>query len=185
MKKNRKALLLILLFLPIAAALTVRAAEVGDLETRDRLVAFAHDKYGPVWEDGMLRYPYDMSKDCTNLTGKLIALARALPAGGLRTMHQQPFDNTHFGEPKVEVEDFGKLSLRRAIYDREKKALIVTTTGGPEEAEIGSILIIMLDFSKKYDLYIDGERVRRHERTETVRVKVSTEEDHDIILVER
>ncbi len=158
------------------------AAEVGDIETRDKLIAFADKKYEPVLENGMLRYPYSLSKGSTNLTGKLLACARAMSENGFHRMHNRPFDDAHFKEPKVTNVDFPNVLLRRAIYDRDRKALIVTTGPGAAGQADTSLKIERLDPSATYLLTIDGKQLETVQGREAIDITVSLDRGHDIVL---
>jgi hypothetical protein len=162
----------------------IYAAEMGDFETRDRLIAFADDKYDPVRQDGMMRYPANDSKGLNNLTGHLIAMARATPEGGLYTMHNQPLDDAHFKEPMVTNVDFPNVLLRRAIYDREKKALIVTTAPGMKNTGTTTLTIVNLDPSISYRLTVDGKETQNIKGREKHSESVGLQTGHDLVLIE-
>ncbi len=159
------------------------AAEVGDFDTRDKLIRFADEKYEPVWEDGTLHYPYNTSRGCTNLTGKLLAIARANPKDGFWKMHNQPFDDKHFKEPKVTEVDFPNVLLRRAIYDREKAALIVTTEPGAAGTGTKAFNVGNLDPGKTYTLMIDGKETSKIKGRKTYKVEIPLDTRHDVVLV--
>ena len=160
------------------------AAEVGDAETRDKLLVHADRKYAPVWEDGAYHYPFDRDRRCVPLSGILLGLARALPRDGLWTMHNRPFDGTHFKEPKIEGVDFPALVLRRAIYDREKKALIVTYEPGAKKRGSSRLRIANLDPNRSYQLYLDGKPLDRVERKVELEVEVPLDGRRHLALVQ-
>jgi len=160
----------------------VFAAEMGDMETRDKLISFADEKYGPVWDDGTLHYPYSDLKSCNNLTGKLIAMARALPKEGLSTMHNSPFDNKHFRNPYLSDIDFPNVLLKRAIYDEKNDALIVTTLPGKSKTGTTRMKINQLDQNKNYVLTIDGKNIRTHSDKKEIYFDVPLDAKHNIIL---
>lgn len=199
--------------------MTALAAEMGDTELRDALLKTAEKIFQPVWQDGMLHYPFQdhetylnvvevdgrmeivhqphnldldqldasaekflasikekgeapagpsiivkqtgpvtkmqqgpQSNDASNM---LFGLARALPAGGLHTMYNNPFDAASFTEPKIADLDVTKVSLKRVVYDREKKALVVSTHA-LEGGEDVAFSVINLDPQKTYELFVDG-----------------------------
>jgi hypothetical protein len=161
------------------------AAEVGDLATRDKLLGYADEMYRPVFEDGMLFYPHhDREKkiDPTALTGKLIALARANTKDGLGKLHNQPFGDAHFVEPFVSGVDYPDLLLKRAIYDTDREALIVTTEPGTGMRGATRIKVRRLDPRKTYRLSVDGKEVKTWQGREEVLVEVELDGKHDIIL---
>lgn len=160
------------------------AAEIGDTETRDQLLKYADDNYGPVWADGAMHYPYDKPK-CNNLTGVLLALARALPANGLKAMHNRPFDGAHFTGPVVSGVDFPKAVLRRAVYDPEKKALIVTTEPGAATAGSTTFQVKRLDPGKSYALTMDGKQVKIIQGQDSAKIEAPLDGRHDIVIAEQ
>jgi hypothetical protein len=160
------------------------AAEMGDFDTRDKLIAFADQKYQPVRDGGMMRYPADDSKGSTNLTGHLVALARAMPEDGLHKMHNRPFDDAHFREPVVANVDFPKLLITRAVYDREKKALVVSAEPGAEPRGKTEFEIRNLAPGKSYLLMIDGKETGKIRGKDRISVSIGLDKKHDVILAE-
>ena len=158
------------------------AAEVGDLEARDKLLQFADNKYDPVWENGSFYYPFNKDKKCTGLTGKLIAIARMLPKDGIWDLHNRPFDDEHFKDPAVAGADYVTASLTRAVYDRDKSALVVTAVLDVEEAKLK---LIRLDSDARYTLFIDGDKVREISGRDTATVKLTGKGEHDIVLAKK
>ena len=90
----------------------------------------------------------------SDLADRLIGIARALPPKGFYTMVNKPFDAKHFTEPAITGVDTKKVILKRAIYDRNKKALIISTL---EKSGSGStsFKVINLDPAKSYTLNVD------------------------------
>jgi hypothetical protein len=158
------------------------AGEVGDRETRDKLVAYADNKYGPTWQDGAYVYPFDKVKKCTGLTGVLIGIARANPEDGLWKMHNQPFDNAHFQEPVVEGVDFPKVLLSRAIYDRDKQALVITAVPGAKKGGKTSLKINRLSPAKSYAVYLDGEQKGTISSRTATEIEIPLDREHDVII---
>ena len=161
------------------------AAEVGDLETRDQILRAADAQYRPVWQDGAYYYPNNPSLGCTNLTDKLLALARALPAKGLWTLHNRPFDGAHFEEPTVTGVEFSKVGLRRAIYDRGQKALIITTVPAAKTGGKTSLIVMRLSPAKTYALTLDRQDVRTVQNQSEIILEVLLDREHDFILQEK
>jgi len=160
------------------------AAEMGDQETRDKLLKKAEQKYEPVWKDGAFYYPFDLDKKCSSLTGKLLAIARANPEDGMWRMHNKPFDERHFEQPRLAGVDFPRVLLRRAIYDREKQALIVTTVPGGA-GEKTSLEVVQLDPARTYELFMDGEHMKSFKAKESISIEIGLEGEHDLVLAAR
>ncbi len=88
------------------------SAEVGDTDTRDKLIAWCKDFYKPTWDNGMLHYPV-REDTYVNLsrtewtpwpqafTGVLVAFAAANSHDGILTLHNKPFTQRDFDSPQV------------------------------------------------------------------------------------
>jgi len=163
---------------------TMFAAEVGDFDTRDKLMRFADGKYNPVWQDGTFHYPYSKERKCNNLTGELLAIARANPENGLWAMHNQPFTQAHFAEPMVAGVDFPRVVLRRAIYDQSKKALIVTIEPGTNQRGKTTLRLIQLDPKKSYRIWLDRKELAKSQGQTEAPVEVALDGRHNLILIE-
>ncbi len=162
----------------------VYAAEMGDLKTRDGILAYADQTYQPAWLNGAYHYPYNLKQGCTNLTDRLLALGRANPKDGLWKMHNQPFDPEHFSEPKLSGVDFPKVLILRAIYDRDKKALIITVKPGDQKSGFTGFNIVQLDQKKSYRLLIDGKEINKYAGQTSIPVKINLDQERDLILME-
>ena len=161
---------------------TLYAGEMGDLATRDRLVAAADREYSPVWENGAFHYPYNLSRKCTNLTDKLLAMAKANPKDGLWTLHNRPFDAAHFVEPSLAGADFMKLGLRRAVYDRPKRVLVFTTDPLIKSRDSVVVQIINLDPQLDYRLFRDWQEQKTIPGQGSLSISIPLDARHDYIL---
>ena len=119
-----------------------------------------------------------------DLVDRHIAISRAIPKNGMWTMHNKPFDAEHFTEPAITGVDITKTALKRAIYDRQKKALIVSTvaTGGKDD---GSFKIVNLDPAKKYELILDGQTVEEISGVSDYTATHCCMHDHDFVLKQK
>ncbi len=161
---------------------TMLASEMGDYETRDRLLNFADRQYQPVAQNGTYHYPYNPDRGCTNLTDKLLAFARADPKNGLWELHNRPFAKEHFSQPKISGVDFPKALILRAIYDPAKAALIVSTEGGTAKTGSTGFEMRQLDSAKTYRLFLDGKEIEKYSGKSQISVKVSLDQKHDLVL---
>ncbi len=118
----------------------------------------------------------------SDLSDRLIAMARALPKNGLWTLHNKPFDKEHFSEPAITGVDIKKTALKRAIYDRSKLALIVSTMPAKSNAADGGFTIINLDPAKTYILAIDGKKTADVSGVKEYNVTLGGANAHDLIL---
>jgi len=170
------------------------AAEVGDTDTRDKLIAWCKDFYKPTWEDGMLRYPVgedtyiNLSKKAWTpwpqaLTGVLVAFAAANPHDGIWTMHNKPFTQKNFDSPQVTGVDYPNILLKRAIYDFEKEALIVTTEGSADQSGTTSFTVTQLDPGRTWELFMDGESQKKFSGTSSISIEVSLKGLHNMVVI--
>ena len=120
------------------------------------------------------------SNDASNM---LFGLARALPPGGLHAMCNDPFDAGSFAEPKVAGLDPAAISLKRALYDRAKKALVVSTRA-LEGGGAVSFSATNLDPQKTYELFLDGRSSGRFTGQTTCELKADASRAQDWVLKE-
>jgi len=120
----------------------------------------------------------------SDLADRLIAMARALPARGLYTMVNHPVDAEHFTEPAISNVDLKKVILKRAIYDRGNKTLIVSTIGKKDGGST-SFKVINLDPAKTYSIVIDKmhhmDLVNKPDHV----ITIDADKAHDIIVREK
>lgn len=211
---------------------TMLAAEMGDDETKEKLLKRANEFYDPIWEDGTFHYKYfdtcyaagvkppkgaktaDAAKTCChsssdkkrvavpmgslglgkcckdkfqndNVQDRLFGIARAIPKGGsgIRKMYDEPFDKQHFTEPKITDVDIKTTILKRAIYDRKNKALIVSTLKNDKSGN-ASMNIINLNPQKTYLLTDNDKTVAKINGVKEYKVMFDNQPAHDFILLE-
>ena len=115
----------------------VCASEVGDTDTLERLLRYADTYLHPVWNDD--GYHYRRHDEWLNADGNLTAMdphtanallpyARLNVPGGLAKLYAGVWGDAHFAEPAI-VEITPSCDLRRAVYDRDHDALVVTIVG--------------------------------------------------------
>ncbi len=120
----------------------------------------------------------------SDLADRLIAMARALPARGLYTMVNHPVDATHFTEPAITGVDLGKVILKRAVYDRGNKSLIVSTIG-KKDGGTSSFTVINLNPAKNYSIEIDNMHHRDVVNKPDHIIAIDANKAHDIIVREK
>lgn len=116
-----------------------------------------------------------------DLVDRQIAISRALPKNGMWTMHNKPFDKAHFAEPAITGVDLTALPLKRAIYDRAKQALIVSTQPA-KSAATGGFKIVNLDPAKTYALSVDGKALPDVTGVKEHPVTFDGAQAHDLVL---
>jgi len=170
------------------------AGEVGDTATSDKLIAWCKHNYKPTLDDdGMLHYPVgpdtyvNLSRTKWSelpqaFTGVLITFAAVNPPNGVWKLHNRPFTQRDFESPQITGLDYPNILLKRAIYDFEKEALIVSTMPGKGTGST-SINITQLDPSRTWDVIVDGENFCTVSGTSSTSVDVSMDAGHDIVLI--
>jgi len=138
------------------------AIEVGDADTARGLLAWADAHYGPVSENGELRYPRHREGKyrTSNLTGKLIALARSNRPNGIWQMHNRPWSDDDFAYPLLEGVDFPRVIVRQAFWDPTPGKLVVAIEPGSGPVET-SFRLVQLDPSHSWELTRDGAVLAR------------------------
>jgi hypothetical protein len=120
----------------------------------------------------------------SDLSDRLFAMARALPKNGLLKMYNNPFDQQHFIEPAITGVDLSTTLLKRAVYDRNKQALIISTMPSKTVAK-ADFKVIRLDPSKTYELYLDGNPLNEMSGIGEYIVSLDNSKGHDIILKQK
>jgi hypothetical protein len=117
----------------------------------------------------------------SDLADRLIAIARALPAKGLHTMVNNPVDATHFSEPAITGVDLGKVILKRAVYDRGREVLVVSTMA-KKDAGKTSIRIANLDLAKTYTVTVDGKHHADIVNQKQSELHFDASQSHDLLI---
>jgi hypothetical protein len=154
----------------------VLAAEVGDIETRDRFLAYADRYWSPRWDGDALNYPRsdgfvrageapgkngDVWTNVHVLTGNaLMGLSRINRADGFHAMINRPWGKAHFEQPYVSDVARESLLVSRAVYDPEKGALVVSLTPrSGAKTDAAGWTARNLDPAARYGVWRDGHRV--------------------------
>jgi hypothetical protein len=88
----------------------------------------------------------------------------------------------HFSEPAITGVDMTKTALKRAIYDRSRQALIVSTMPAKSGAVDSGFKIVNLDTTKTYQLTIDGIKDAEFNGVKEYDVTLGGAKAHDLIL---
>ncbi len=173
------------------------AGEVGDEGARAAIMEQCDGFFEPKWtEDGEFHYPVGgmdmiigfesekMPHIAIGPTGALAGIVRSNPPDGLYKLHSDPVPGA--GGPMVENIDIYKTNLRRAVYDSDVQALIITTDIGPlaEEGDMEDFKITNMNKSGINDwvLIIDGEVRDEYSGESEIDVSIPLDGPHDIIL---
>ena len=120
-----------------------------------------------------------------DIIDRQLALSRALPKNGMWTIHNKPFDTEHFAEPAIAGVDLSKTPLKRAIYDRSRLALIVSTRPAKSGAAAAGFKLINLMPGKTYTLSIDGKMISELNGVTQFNVTLDGAKPHDLILTQK
>jgi hypothetical protein len=139
---------------------TAYAAEVGDKDAVNKMLAYAQRNFNPVWENGEYYYPRsdDFSVDANGnshgvdpWTGNvLISMARLNKGGGFYNLYNQPWGEAQYRQPYISNVDAVSTNVSQAFYDKTKDALIVTLEPGPIAAKQIQFTVKQLDSTKTY-----------------------------------
>jgi hypothetical protein len=155
------------------------AVEVGDETTVRELLAYADATYRPEWQEGRLVYPirerppsgwldrvshwltWERGPLTTNLTGKLIALARSNRRNGVWQLHNRPWTDADFSMPLLEGVDFPRVLVRRAWWDADAQTLHLTLLPGNSAVEPTRFRVAGLDPARAWEILRDGATLAR------------------------
>lgn len=169
------------------------AAEVGDKEAVDKLLAYAERNYHPVWRDGEYYYPRndDYSVDAQGnsagvdpWTGSvLIPLARLNKGGGFYKLYNEPWGEEQYRQPYISDVDRLTTAVSQAFYDKNKEALIVTLNPGPIAAKRVQFTVRQLDPARNYAISKDGKAAARVHRDAAGRdASMKWQEDGSLLI---
>jgi hypothetical protein len=143
------------------------AAEMGDQDTRRKLLEYAEKNFHPVWQDGTYYFPrngnYKTTSDGAShgmdtWTGNvLLALMRLDKGGGFRRMYSEPWGKAELEAPQITDVDDLVTNVSQAYYDATKRALIVTLKPGPVKATRTEFRIRNLSSDLSYRVIRNGE----------------------------
>ena len=120
----------------------------------------------------------------SDVSNQVIGLARALPKNGMWMLVNKPFDDLHFTEPALGGVDVKNVMMKRAIYDRTHKALIVSTLSNKTGVET-TIKVIKLNPAKTYNLFINKEFQKEVKGKTEEDIKIDSKKSYDIVVVEK
>lgn len=135
------------------------AAELGDDETKQGLLAHADAKMNPVWKEGGLFYPRcdDLSTESyvTCVTGNaLIGATRIIPKNGLFNLFNSAWQEEELNLPVIGGVPYPQIMVTRAIY--RDNGIILNLTNSSEELINFVLTISQLDPLRKYSISIKG-----------------------------
>ncbi len=145
----------------IFGTLALAAAEVGDTETRDGLLAYADKYLSPTWKNAGLFYPHNDDKAGTGYTtalvgNALIAGARLCPRDGFRQMYDRSWDAAELSAPELCEVDFPAVLVREAVYPGNGILLRVALACGHAGAESQTVAFRGLELARPVRVAVDG-----------------------------
>ncbi|WAO91159.1 Ldi domain-containing protein [Fusarium falciforme] len=145
------------------------AAEVGDTDTLNRLLAYADKHFSPRYQNGGLTYPRrdDMYDDdgyyvmsTPMQSNALFPLARLNVSGGFERLYKQPWgpkNREHYDEPALTEIDFS-IDVYRAVYIPTQRALLFDVAAFEEGAR-GVVGLARVFGRGNWTLKRDGSRI--------------------------
>ena len=152
---------------------TIYAAEVGDRDTANKLLTYADKYWSPAWVDGQLIYPRNDQPKVPGdppevwrnvgptLANGLLPLARMVDQNALYNLFNRPFDTDHFKDPFISDVSYPAVEVPRAIYDRQRRALVITLRPGAFPTPTGTAdwTVLNLKPNAAYSIWTEGKRV--------------------------
>jgi hypothetical protein len=148
---------------------TALAAELGDIDSRDRLLDYAERNFSPRWDDGCYWFPRSdawmpdgagNSHGVDMLTGNaLLPLARVNQGGGIWELYNSLRPMDFAVEPHFAAIDHSVVSVSQAHYDYGAGTLHISLVPAREGACGVSFEIRNLRLEQKYIVQRDGEVV--------------------------
>ena len=144
----------------IFGTLALAAAEVGDTETLNGLLAYADKYLAPTWKNGGYFYPRndDLSSVgyTTALIGNaLIAGARICPRDGFRQMYDKPWNDAMLAAPEICEVDFPAVLVREASYPNDGTLLRIILAPGRAGSEHQRVAFRGLDLTRTVRMIVD------------------------------
>ncbi|MCZ8153596.1 MAG: hypothetical protein O9292_14550 [Rhodobacteraceae bacterium] len=148
----------------IFGTLALAAAEVGDTETLNGLLAYADKYLSPKEKNGGVFYPRndDMAGTgyCTALVGNaLIAGARLCPRDGFRAMYDAPWGAAELSAPELCDVDFPAVLVREAVHPKDGGLLRVTLAPGLAATGRQTVAFRGLDLTRSVSVMVDGVKL--------------------------
>lgn len=112
------------------------AKEVGDLDTAEAILDYAHSSYKTKDDARGYRFEYnpgDETYPANNTTDKLFAMAQSNRPNGLWKLHNEPWDRKAFGHPLLAGVDFPNVLVRQAVWDDKTETLLFTLEPSGDE----------------------------------------------------
>ncbi|KAL4997979.1 hypothetical protein BDV10DRAFT_201521 [Aspergillus recurvatus] len=145
------------------------AAEMGDEDTKNRLLAYADKHLNPTITKGGLMYPRNDSV-CDEqgnfvmvtpiLSNAILPLTRLNVKHGLKRLYENPWgakNREHYGEPALVDVDFD-VDVYRAVYVKEEKRLLFDLAVY-EEGRKGSVALDRVFGRGEWTLRCDGKEI--------------------------
>ncbi|KAJ0423052.1 hypothetical protein BJY00DRAFT_322187 [Aspergillus carlsbadensis] len=155
---------------------TACAAELGDTETLQGLLAYADKRLSPRIQNGGLTYPrndtvHDENGDYAMTSpiqaNALLPLARLNVPSGFQKLYERPWgpkNAEHYGEPALTEVDFS-VDVYRAVYIPEQQVLLFDLAVFDEASGPGCVVVSRVFERGPWVLEREGVRIARGDST--------------------
>ncbi len=140
--------------------MALAAAEVGDRETLDGMLAFADTHMRPTWKNGGLYYPRNDDLGSNGYTtarvgNALVAGARLCPKDGLWNMYNHAWGEAELRRPQLCDVRYPEVLVREAAYDDGGATLRLALVPGDGRNDRQSFSVTNLDLSCTHTVTVD------------------------------
>jgi len=133
--------------------LALLAAEMGDADTRDGLLAHSDAVMNPTWKNGGLFYPrcdeLDTERYVTCVMGNgLLGAARINPRNGIHDLYAHPWSEADLNDPQLTGVAFPDVLVTLARFDRESRRLRIRLVAGDTPPSRADFRVTGLDSAR-------------------------------------
>jgi hypothetical protein len=159
------------------------AAELGDLDSRNKMLAYADVNFAAVGKDQVRRCTinevplveaprekhFEQWQSDGEKFGKrivfgahgcsLMAMALLNEGGSQWRLYNRPWTAAHFAQPFISGVEYPRTLVDQAVFDARKDALVVGLLPGRANAGVVTVDVNQLDVRKSYVVEVDGKAV--------------------------
>ena len=152
------------------------AREYGDGALSAKLTAYAEANYEPTWDEATREFTWGFGLNEPFPRGQsnaIAALAEALSEGAWQRLYAEP-NLRKFIEPTVTGVDFPTFCLSQAVYDVDRRQLIIASDGGIPAAAGQPTTFRVTNVDPDYCTVLADDEVSKDWRTVDGDIEIST-----------